>query len=382
MNFFLWGWSGQLNTGDDVFLHVVASQLRRENANCRLFMEGDRSGYTSRLCGVQTVKARGWSPPLVGRLRRAWLRRQADCFVLAGGTLLPTLKGVNDLLQDRHWFENGRRMVAVGLSVGPFESAAHEEAVGTLLSQMEHVALRDDYSYDWAMARKLPTRIVRAFDLAVLFPQALAPEAVARPVKRTLGVSLLAWRGQSDRTRMPEDLEMARALGAKLAPLAAREDLDVVFLSLCLNPDSDDRLMANAFAEGFGQERLQRFDHDGDPVRTYGRIQELSHLVSMRLHGGILAYTAGVPFVQLEYHPKCQDFARTIGLADRHRCGMKPFDLEQLIQRVSELIETKSVDSRMSVSAAQARASLNFVELSAKTPHAAVSARLGHQPQY
>src|SRR5271155_3170104 len=116
MNFYLWGWSGQFNTGDDVFLHVVASQLRRENQNCRLFMEGDRSGYTSRLCGVQTVKTQGWSPPLATRLRRAWFRRQSGCFVLAGGTLLPTLKGVNDLLDDRHWFEQGRRMVAVGLS--------------------------------------------------------------------------------------------------------------------------------------------------------------------------------------------------------------------------------------------------------------------------
>jgi hypothetical protein len=43
------------------------------------------------------------------------------------------------------------------------------------------------------------------------------------------------------------------------------------------------------------------------------RVQNLDLMVAMNLHSGILAAVANVPFVSLEYQPKCRDFAATIG---------------------------------------------------------------------
>lgn len=43
------------------------------------------------------------------------------------------------------------------------------------------------------------------------------------------------------------------------------------------------------------------------------RVQNLDLMVAMNLHSGILAAAANVPFVSLEYQPKCRDFAATIG---------------------------------------------------------------------
>ncbi len=43
------------------------------------------------------------------------------------------------------------------------------------------------------------------------------------------------------------------------------------------------------------------------------RVEKLDLMVNLKLHAGILAAAANVPFVSLEYQPKCRDFAASIG---------------------------------------------------------------------
>jgi polysaccharide pyruvyl transferase WcaK-like protein len=42
-------------------------------------------------------------------------------------------------------------------------------------------------------------------------------------------------------------------------------------------------------------------------------MENLDLMVSMKLHAGILAAAANVPFVSLEYRPKCRDFGASLG---------------------------------------------------------------------
>ena len=43
------------------------------------------------------------------------------------------------------------------------------------------------------------------------------------------------------------------------------------------------------------------------------RVEKLDLMVCLKLHAGVLAAAANVPFVSLEYQPKCRDFAASIG---------------------------------------------------------------------
>ena len=43
------------------------------------------------------------------------------------------------------------------------------------------------------------------------------------------------------------------------------------------------------------------------------RVEKLDLIVCLKLHAGVLAAAANVPFVSLEYQPKCRDFAASIG---------------------------------------------------------------------
>ncbi len=46
------------------------------------------------------------------------------------------------------------------------------------------------------------------------------------------------------------------------------------------------------------------------------RMEKLDLLVCLKLHAGVLAAAANVPFVCLEYQPKCRDFAASLGWED------------------------------------------------------------------
>jgi hypothetical protein len=68
------------------------------------------------------------------------------------------------------------------------------------------------------------------------------------------------------------------------------------------------------------------------------RIEQLDVMVCLKLHAGILAAAANVPFVSLEYQPKCRDFAASLGWEDFviRTDALQP---QILIDRVSKLIE-------------------------------------------
>ena len=73
-----------------------------------------------------------------------------------------------------------------------------------------------------------------------------------------------------------------------------------------------------------------------------------------------MAFTAAVPFLQLEYHPKCREFAATIGLSQPHRLDMEAFSTEVFTKKLEALVGFDSILSAMDLASAQERARSNF----------------------
>ena len=151
--FYLWGWAGQLNTGDDVFLTVVTHHLRKAFPKAEFFMDQDISQCTAEICGVRTAFNRRRILPYQNRLRRSAFRKQSEAFVFIGGSLFPSAESVQQLADDFHWNQGGKRILAFGVSVGPFESEAHEDATAQCISRFDFVAYRDDFSCEWALSK-------------------------------------------------------------------------------------------------------------------------------------------------------------------------------------------------------------------------------------
>ena len=82
------------------------------------------------------------------------------------------------------------------------------------------------------------------------------------------------------------------------------------------------------------------------PKAFLGRVENLDLLVSMKLHAGILAAAANVPFISLEYRPKCRDFAASLGW-EEFLIRTDELGNRALIDRISALMlqqDTKRVE--------------------------------------
>ena len=69
-----------------------------------------------------------------------------------------------------------------------------------------------------------------------------------------------------------------------------------------------------------------------------GRVEQLDLMVCLKLHTGILAAAANVPFVSLEYQPKCRDFAASLGW-EEFVIRTDEVQPHILVDRVSALIQ-------------------------------------------
>jgi hypothetical protein len=67
-------------------------------------------------------------------------------------------------------------------------------------------------------------------------------------------------------------------------------------------------------------------------------IENLDLMVAWNLHAGILAAAANVPFVSIEYQPKCRDFAASIGW-EEFLVKVEPMRPAELIGRVEALMQ-------------------------------------------
>ena len=76
------------------------------------------------------------------------------------------------------------------------------------------------------------------------------------------------------------------------------------------------------------------------------RLENLDLVVAINLHVGILAAAANVPFVSLEYQPKCRDFAATIGW-EEFLVRTDQLQHDRLIERVSALIDQRDRKRRI-----------------------------------
>jgi len=96
-----------------------------------------------------------------------------------------------------------------------------------------------------------------------------------------------------------------------------------------------DRCVTVANAAGLGQSAVVPVCSSPDDFLT--KMEEFDLFVALNMHSGVLAAAANVPFVSLEYHPKCRDFAATLNWED-YLIRTDQITAEVLIDRVSVLV--------------------------------------------
>ncbi|MER3536925.1 MAG: polysaccharide pyruvyl transferase CsaB [Thermus sp.] len=272
------GYYGFKNAGDEAILEAILQELKARGLEA-VVLSGD-----PRLTQAQhRVRALHRLNPLALLKAPLWL--------LGGGGLLQdktsalSLEYYLSLVRMARFYR--RRIIVFNQSLGPL-SPWGEARVQKALKGVPLI-LRDQASVEYAQSLGLSATL--GADPALL----LRPPPVQ---KEKDWVLLIPRFGEAYR----EGVKTLEKLAVRLA--YERKEPMV----LLMQPGLDDHLLEDkAFDTLF---RYFRTEKTSDPRRVLYLVAQAEYVVSMRLHGLVLAAAAGTPFAGLSYDPKVAGFAK------------------------------------------------------------------------
>jgi polysaccharide pyruvyl transferase WcaK-like protein len=266
------------------------------------------------------------------------LVEEADLVLAAGGGYLleryqpePRIRGYEALL------ERGKRLVFYAQSIGKFRDPGLRTRLEAVLQAAELVLLRDEHSLEIVQAQGNPQEVQVTADEAFLFP---APRRVSHPRSLLVTASPHPWERSGD-NELPDQsfvVEIANALSRLLrSGLVHKITLASTAQGLGgskwdIEDDSD--LSEAIFAEIPPHQRgMVEVRRGYLTPRQYAELaaQHMA-LISMRMHGAILAATAGTPVLMANASDKARALSR------RTEGGIKGIGERSDLTRLDELV--------------------------------------------
>ena len=281
------GWSGRSNLGDDVLFEVIADALPEVR-----FAQLPMSAGELARSGVSGAKSRKDRPLILGGGtavgRKNWRAALKAATISCGAEHHLVGVGVEDpRFQGLHSFSSGGEL----------------QRWRSTLKRFDRVTVRGPNSA--ALLADIGVEAAVVGDPALLLRNAVeSPGAAGRC--GALGISL----GYGDDLWGHDHARVVDAM-AEVAVKRVRDGQEVVFI--VVNPDDEKFAKAVAAALPKGSFRFERPQTSAAFLATAA---ECALVVAERLHAGILAVSAEVPTVMLEYQPKVRDFMDSIDAGD------------------------------------------------------------------
>jgi len=325
------GYYGMQNTGDDALMNATAWGAKR-------FLGADSLSVTSPQV-LKLYNGENLSRTLVttqrfsgqNRLKSYLKAIDSNRIIFGGGSVLHNARDIN-LKRDLMKLSRGRNHLALGVGIGPFTDTRAEQSCKRFLNSCEFVGVRDAASYDIARSIAPHANVVLTFDLA---PQLLNIEGFdIVPVQRK-GIAVCL----CPKERLSGDLKaehrrlknIANALDAQY--IFTQEP--IVFVSFNGHPDLGDHQVHKEVASLLSHKTMFNFvEYDSNPFRVLQRMATFKLAICMRLHAAVFSYLTRTPFISLNYHPKCEQWSKQVGLPKRYSFNSESFDPKILTNEV------------------------------------------------
>jgi polysaccharide pyruvyl transferase WcaK-like protein len=312
------GYYGMRNFGDDLFVSLISGLRPRMDRSAPLWivappLPGPRPPGSRFLVPRRLAKA--WRSH---GLRGSALRLGVNLFaatagqtlVLGGGSVLTAVDGVRaQQFRLRHLLRV-RRWVALGVSVGPVARDMRQD-VDDLLGVLDTLVVRDERS---AADSGRPNEL--GGDLAALIPSSCLAPDTSFPRHGIVYAPKQSWTADVQRILVDPIAAHAAATGTAVTVLALN----------CHEQDGDLAACATA-ADLFRRSGIPAQQLSYEELGLRATVQALASarsVVTGRLHGGIVSFVSGTPFVLLSDTTKMDDFLDDIGQPARLRGRLDP----------------------------------------------------------
>ncbi|MEL6350729.1 MAG: polysaccharide pyruvyl transferase family protein [Cyanobacteria bacterium J06627_28] len=373
------GWNGKRNVGDDAMTAVIINYILKyvnPSANFRLLADADRlAHYTqanteikgfSRYNTFQSIPyVRRWLNPILFDRR---LAHEAPLLLVGGGSIFHTAvhsQRLSRVIATTRQAHPNAVIASLGISIGPFQTAAQYKACKQTTSQLDFIAVRDQRSWEMLQSFELEIPSVNAMDIALLLPEVLPDmPSDARPNvgAKTDGPSVPSVAIALRHGQTPP--AFIRTVTASLDALQTDNPSVVVeFLNFS---DVDEPASRYVQSKLKHSERTKFYPYSDRPEEMYQRIAQSSLVLASRLHAAVIAYAVETPFGVLAYHQKCIDFAEAVNLPQPWIMPIKSLTPEALTHQLKQaLIENKLPKPARALSEAKTQAHQSFQFLKA-----------------
>lgn len=299
------------NFGDDLFCFVAHQGQKRYWPQFSSKVLAPQIGGLNVPCTVSKNLQRAYESSSIGggavRLVAAVSAAlSSEKLVYAGGSIITGRLGVRSIVS-----RLGAAMSGIGVSIGPFSTDKYCKRAQELLANFEYLAVRDATSL--GVAQELGVQAVLAADLAGLIPLLYTPSLGQSSSRRR--ILFVPCSNSSDGSLSGE--AFCKAFVEGVAHLKNAADVEICVLALNSHPKHGDARLVELVVNdlrSIGMSVTQECYGGRGMLATIDLIASSSVVVTGRLHGAIVAYSYGVPFVLNEYHRKCRDFLDDVQL--------------------------------------------------------------------
>ena len=325
---FLAGYYGMQNSGDDALLMSSALGAKR-------FLDA-KSIAISSPTRVKLPMLEAFAPQLAekqsfrgeNRARYLWSAAKANQIVFGGGPVSQSTSDINLKRLMMKLAGKGPHM-ALGVGVGPFDTLRAERACAKFLKECDYVGVRDEESYEIAIALAPNANIEMTFDIAPLLIDYIKDDDVVKHKRSGIGVALcpkerLNGRPQAEQKHLRE---IASAL-----TVASRNSGEPIFL-IDLNGHQelgDASVHRELRAYIPSDVPVFSVSYNTNPLRLLERLKNLRVIIGMRLHASILAFMVETPVISLSDHSECVGWCNQIGVPQEYRFDTHNVEANQL----------------------------------------------------
>ncbi|MCA9420197.1 MAG: polysaccharide pyruvyl transferase family protein [Nitrospira sp.] len=317
------GYHGYKNFGDDIFLNIVCAWLNRELNVTSCNVTSKKGARKQEICGVEVrpfynvvsfINRCFWFSIFKHALRTDYLIFSAgSIFSIQPFMLMFVVLKVLRLLKG-----NRLKVVAIGVSIGPFYSSSDRLWCSRALGLMDQVLLRDRQSSKLieTMSEVIHTRT--SYDLALLWGVVLKDSA-REDHSKFIALSITE-RGFGDCTeKHSNNCEVITSVISRM--LSSNTEIKLRIFDICADTKDGDLAIASHLFGRLPQwsGRIEICRYHGDNLDAIlGQMASCSAMICSRMHAGVMATLNQVPVFQISYAEKIRNFFLHSGLDTKY----------------------------------------------------------------
>ncbi|WP_058486745.1 polysaccharide pyruvyl transferase CsaB [Defluviitalea phaphyphila] len=288
------GYYGFDNTGDEAVMYSIIKTLKEEIEDIHITVLSNNPKKTASTYDVEAVNRWKYND-IISALKKA------DILISGGGSLLQDITSWKSIF---YYLSIviiakllGKKVVFYAQGIGPIYKKINKILVRLIVNKVDYISVRDKQSKQELIDMGIKKSIDVVAD-PVLKLNVNVSKRVTNYDKKRLGVYLREWEKEDKFLEKIKDI----------LKWFSKQDWEIIFIPMHY---PDDIKISKEICKEINNATV--FEGDYFPENILKITSTMDYVISMRLHGLIMAGAVGVPFLGLSYDPKVKNFVDTMG---------------------------------------------------------------------